>query len=183
MLFKKEKKVIRLINRYLKEVGKCLDIAQEAIRHYINGEIDKAKPLAKQTRLAESGVDDLRHEIRDQLYSGAYMPLLREDIYRLVESIDKVANASEAACDFFLNQRPRIPKEMHDDFLTIAQTSLSIFIPLKEAISVFINGEKANGLLREHTKAVCTQESEVDRRYDQRRVLFILYPPTYCQGG
>ena len=101
MLFKKEKKVIKLLNHYLEEVGKCLDIAQETIQHYINGEIDKAKSLAKKTRLTESGVDDIRHQIRDQLYSGAYMPLLREDIYRLVESIDKVANAGEAACDFF----------------------------------------------------------------------------------
>ena len=38
--------------------------------------------------------DLIRHEIRNKLYYGAYMPLLREDIYKLVECIDMVANFS-----------------------------------------------------------------------------------------
>ena len=57
----------------------------------------------------ETQADLIRHEIRNKLYYGAYMPLLREDIYKLVECIDMVANSAEKCCDFFLNQRPVIP--------------------------------------------------------------------------
>ncbi len=43
----------------------------------------------------ETQADLIRHEIRNKLYYGAYMPLLREDIYKLVECIDMVANSAE----------------------------------------------------------------------------------------
>ena len=63
---------------------------------------------------------------------------------------------------------------MRDDLLAITQKSLSIFKPLKEAVLIFINGDKANGLIRKHTKVVCDQESEVDRlEWDITKMIFI----------
>ena len=56
----------------------------------------------------ESNADLVRYDLRDKLYSGAYLPLLQEDIYKLIESIDKVANAGEACCDFFLDKSYKI---------------------------------------------------------------------------
>jgi len=35
------------------------------------------------------------------MYSGAYLPLLREDILHLLEQLDKIADGAESCCDFF----------------------------------------------------------------------------------
>ncbi len=105
LLFKKEKKVIEHILKHLDLVEETLKTGIRTIEFYLEGNISEAKVLARKVRSTESEADIVRYETRDKLYSGAYLPLLREDIYKLIESIDKVANAGEACCDFFLNQR------------------------------------------------------------------------------
>jgi len=106
LLFKKEKQVIEFILKHLDLVEDSLKTGIETIEKYLENNISEAKVLARKVRNLESEADVVRYDTRDKLYSGAYLPLLREDIYKLIESIDKVANAGEACCDFFLNQRP-----------------------------------------------------------------------------
>ena len=62
------------------------------------------------------------------------MPLLREDIYKLVESLDRVANAAEKCCDTFLNQRLDIPADLKPHYAGIIQVSLCVGKPLKKAV-------------------------------------------------
>lgn len=173
MLFRKEKEVIELILKYLDEVEKCLTTAVKTVEVYLADDINQAKNLSRQVDEAEGQADLIRHEIRDKLYSGAYLPLLREDIYKLVESIDKVANEGEACCDFFLNQRPSVPDELKRDFLGVSRESLSIIDPLKLAVLCFIRGECKIDVIREHTKDVGFQESVVDKsEWDLTKKIF-----------
>ena len=131
LLFKKEKEVIELILKHLNMVEDCLLNAIQTIEHYLQDNISEAKISARKSRSAESEADIIRYGIRDKLYSGAYLPLLRDDIYKLIESVDKVGNAGESASDFFLNQRPEVPDEMKPHFLAVARDSIGIIEPLK----------------------------------------------------
>ena len=174
MIFKKEKEVIELIIKYIEEAEQCLLTAENAIQLYINDDIKNAKLLARKTRALESDADLIRYDIRDKLYSGAYLPVLREDIYKLVESIDKVANAGEACCDFFLNQRPVIPPDLRPPFWESAKKSLDTFIPLKNAVLCFLKGECPTEVARQHAKEVGLHESEVDKlEWDLTKAIFI----------
>lgn len=100
--------------------------------------------------------------MRDRLYGGAYMPLLREEVHKLVESLDMVANAAEKCCDAFLNQRPVIPEVLKQDFLTIITVSISIIGPLKHALLCYLKGLCPVEVSRQHTKDVGLIESKVD---------------------
>lgn len=103
----------------------------------------------------------------------AYLPVLREDIYRLVESIDKVANAAEASCDFFLDQRPAIPSELNQSFLLLTRESLGIIAPLKTAILCFLKGECSIEVVRKSTTEVGIIESDVDKiEWDLTKEIF-----------
>ena len=174
MIFKKEKEVIEFILKYMDVVEKCLSSAEKAIRLYIDDNIKEAKVMGRQTGDLESEADLIRFDIRDKLYSGAYMPLLREDIYKLVESLDKVANAAEACCDFFLNQRPVIPVELKPKFLEASIKSLGTYQALKEAVSCFLKGECPLEVSRQNAKNVGLKESEVDQlEWDLTKAIFI----------
>lgn len=174
LLFKKEKEVIELILKHLDMVEDCMRDAIQAVEYYLEGNIGEAKVASRKTRSLESEADIIRYGIRDKLYSGAYLPLLREDIYKLIESIDKVANAAEACSDFFLNQRPAIPDEMKSQFLAIARDSLGIIEPLKLAVLCYFKGECKIEVVREHTKDVGMQESRVDKlEWDLTKEIFI----------
>jgi predicted phosphate transport protein (TIGR00153 family) len=173
MIFKKEKEVIELIIKYLDEVEACVLTALKGVQVYLQNNIKEAKALARETSDLETKADSIRYDIRDRLYSGAYLPLLREDIYHMVESIDKVANAGEACCNFFLNQRPEIPDSLHSQFLTVAKESLGIVGPLKEAVLCFLRGECTAETVRQYAKDVGMKEAEVDKmEWDLTETIF-----------
>jgi len=174
LLFKKEKEVIELILKHLDLVEQSMKTGITTIEFYLQDNIGEAKIGARKVRNFESEADIVRYNIRDKLYSGAYLPLLREDIYKLIESIDKVANACEACCDFFLNQRPTIPQEMKPLFLEVAHESLGIIDNLKLAVLCYFKGECKIEIVREHTKEVGFQESRVDKlEWDLTKEIFI----------
>ncbi len=162
MLFKKEKEVIDLIEQHAAKMEACLSTAIETLLAYLDDDIAKAKTLARKTDALESDADLIRLQIRDRLYSGAYMPVLREDIYKLVESLDRVANAAEKCCDTFLNQRPEIPAELRSLYADIIRISLGIGEPLKNAVLCYLRGICPIEVSREHAKEVGLAESKVD---------------------
>ncbi len=161
-IFKKEKEVIALIEKHTEKVEECLTVANETLQAYIGGDIPRAKNLARQTDHLETEADMIRHEIRDKLYYGAYMPLLREDIYKLVEKLDTVANSAEKCCDVFLNQRPVVPEFVKADFLTIIGISMNIGESLKHAVLCYLKGICPMEISRQHAKDIGLVESKVD---------------------
>ena len=173
ILFKKEKEVVELILKHLDVIEDVIKSGLKTIEFYLDGNISEAKVWARKTRSTESEADLIRYEIRDKLYLGAYLPLLREDIYKLVESIDKVGNAAEASSDFFLNQRPLIPDEMKPHFLEVSKESLGVIDPLKLAILCYFKGDCKMETVRDHTRDAGLQESRVDRlEWDLTKEIF-----------
>jgi predicted phosphate transport protein (TIGR00153 family) len=174
MLFKKEKEVIELILKHLDVTENTIKSSLKTIEFYLDENIAEAKIWARKTRGTESEADLIRYDIRDKLYLGAYLPLLREDIYKLVESVDKVGNAAEACSDFFLNQRPLIPDEMRPHFLEVSKESLGVIDSLKLAILCYFRGDCKIETVRDHTREVGIQESRVDKlEWDLTKEIFI----------
>jgi predicted phosphate transport protein (TIGR00153 family) len=173
VIFKKEKDVIDLIFKHLDTADECLKTALETIESYLKGDIPKAKQLALRVDGIETEDDFIRYTIRDRLYSGAYLPMIRGDIYNLVERVDKVSDAAEACCDFFLDQRPEIPDGLKPQFLRVAQESFGIIVSLREAIINYLGEGGSVEAVREKSKEVGIKESDVDKlEWDLTRQIF-----------
>ena len=76
-LFKKEKAVNKLILKHLDMVEDCVQTSLKAGEFYLEGDLKQAKVHARNSQSLESEADLVRHDIRDKLYSGAYLPQLR----------------------------------------------------------------------------------------------------------
>lgn len=163
-IFKKEKRVVGLAMDYLEALEACLGHARDALEHYITGDLDKAKEDAKNADDAESKADDLRHEIAEGLYAGAFLPAIRGDVYGLIESVDHVVNGAEACADFFLMQRPDIPADLREPFSEIAGESFKMAKPLAKALSTYFKPKGKAKEIRERVKKVSDQESVVDAK-------------------
>jgi predicted phosphate transport protein (TIGR00153 family) len=181
VFFRKESEVIDLILKHLNTVEESLATAMETIETYFKGDIPKAKkgdiPKAKSLALKVDGIetqaDFIRYTIRDKLYLGAYLPIMRGDLYNLIERIDKVCNAAEACCDFFLDQRPEIPEELKPQFLHVAQESFGIIVYLKEAMVNYLEEGSKVDVIREKSKQIGIKESDVDKiEWDLTRKIF-----------
>lgn len=162
VIFRKEKEVIDLIVKHADAMEECLVVSAQTLQSYLQNDLTQAKKLAIQSDALESKADKIRREVRDKLYSGAYMPILREDIFRLVVTIDEVANAAEACCDVFLNQRPEVPEQFQDDFNKIIDASLGVGESLKHAVLCYLQGICPVEVSRQHSKDIGLLESKVD---------------------
>jgi uncharacterized protein Yka (UPF0111/DUF47 family) len=85
-----------------------------------------------------------------------------------------VANAAEACCDFFLNQRPEVPEEMKSHFREVTHESLEIISSLKLAVLCYFKGDCKIETVRDHTREIGLQESRVDKlEWDLTKEIFI----------
>ncbi len=160
---KKESNVIDLILKLINKVEECLRAGMDTIQHYLKGEIDEAKEMAKKTDHLETETDEIRREVEGLLFSGAFLPSLRGDVHVLVEAVDKIADSAEACCDFAMGQRPEIPDDFKSDFHKIARDSISSYDPFKEAVeNLFSEKQKDIATIRERVRDVGIRESDVD---------------------
>ncbi len=172
MPFRKEKEINKLILKHLDSVCRCLQLALDTVKEYLDDHIKEAKALALKVDRSETDADVILREIMSKLYSGAYLPSLRSDIFHLVQHMDGIANAAEACCDFLLDQRPDIPKEMRPHFRSIMEKSISSCTPLMEAARSFLKGEDPS-TVQENARQVGIMESEVDKEeWDLTRDIF-----------
>jgi len=172
-MYKKEKEVNKLLLKHLEKVDECLKTSLVTVEKYLNGEIKEAKTLAKKVDFIETESDYIRHEIIGKMYSGAYLPLLREDILRLLEHLDKIADGAESCCDFFLDQRPEIPDDLKPRLFNAMETSVSCFSPLKDAVVFFFTDKVDIETIRELVKKVGIIESDIDKQeWDITRDIF-----------
>ncbi|MCB1094047.1 MAG: DUF47 domain-containing protein [Verrucomicrobiae bacterium] len=161
-IFKKEKDVVGLALGYLDVVDQCVRTAGQAVILYLNGDRPGAAALQPKVSELESQADEIRRCIGDKLYSGAYLPLMRGDIYSIIDSLDHVPNAAEACCNFFTSQTPDIPDDFVAAYLETSRASFGIITELSEVVTSFFKPKGKIDAIREHAKGVGTQESAVD---------------------
>ena len=172
MPFRKEKEINKLILKHLESVCRCLQLALETVQEYLNDHIEEAKALALRVDRSETEADVILREIMSKLYAGAYLPSLRSDIFHLVQHMDGIANAAEACCDLFLDQRPDIRKELKPHFRRIMEKSISSCTPLMEALRSFLKNEDPI-TIQENARQVGIKESDVDKEeWDITRDIF-----------
>ena len=160
---KKESDVIDLILKLIGKIEECLRASMDTIQHYLKAEIAEAKEMAKNTDHLETQTDEIRREVEELLFSGAFLPSIRGDVHVLVESMDKIADSGEACCDFAMSQRPEIPEDFKSDFHTVAVDSIYSYDPLKEAAENFFSEkEKDVSIIRDKIRDVGIRESDVD---------------------
>jgi predicted phosphate transport protein (TIGR00153 family) len=162
MIFKKEKEVVGDMIEHINAVEASAKTAIRSIEAYLEGDISKSKDLQRRVDDIETQADLIRYGIRDRLYSGAYLPLYRESVYKLVESMDKVSNAAEACCDFFLGQSIEIPNPLKSQFIAICRSCFGIVSPLRDAMLAFIEGDTDVSGIQAKAKQVGFVESNVD---------------------
>jgi predicted phosphate transport protein (TIGR00153 family) len=161
-IFKKEKEVANLALEYLETATRCVSVGQSTVIAYLNGEIEKAAAMQRETADLESAADTARRSIGDRMYSGAYMPLIRGDIYSLIESLDKVPNAAEACTSFFLSEKPQVPDEFKEAFVAVTEESYGTMAELHKAVKTFFKPKGDIEKIRGHAKEVGVRESRVD---------------------
>jgi len=163
LIFKKEKRVVKLILQHIEKTSDSVQETTNALKSYISGSPDESWAADSHVYSLESEADSLLREIREMLYSGAYLPSIRGDIYRLMSSVDSVSNKAESCFDFFCNQIPDIPEEYRSDFATALDLTADCFAEFRKALEAFFGPKDKLKSVRTHCRAVGELESRIDQ--------------------
>ena len=163
-LWKKGKKVVALLTHHTDAVNHTLQSTETALVSYLDGLPDPDQTLNAAVDRAESEADLIRREIQKTLYAGAYLPRLREDIFHLVDQVDRIADTAESCSDFFTIQHPEIPPEYKDAFRELIQMTLGNFEPFRQAMRVYFKPKGKLDEVLEYCEEASKMESLVDRQ-------------------
>ncbi len=105
-IFKKEKKVVELALRHVDLTRESLGIMAAAVKAAASDDLSGLDSAAKSVNRLETDADEALRDIRDLLYSGAYLPTIRGDLYRLLSAVDKITNRIEGCVEFVSSQKP-----------------------------------------------------------------------------
>ncbi len=136
-----ERDVRTMLDEHIDMVGAVLQKALDSIEHYLNDNIDAAKVSAREVDDLEALADKVLRRIIACMQGGAFLPIMRKDIFQLVSAVDDVANAAEHFCDFCLSQRPEISKAFRGAFQDITRANVEMLPDLKEAIETLRLGQ------------------------------------------
>jgi len=162
LIFKKEKQVVELALKHAETTDESLRIMVEAIKGFFgDGGKSLAKSAARVNEL-ETEADSLLRDIRELLYSGAYLPTIRGDIYRLLSAVDDVTNKIENALDFVNYQKPISTRAYVEPLEEILDMTVDCFSELSKALRAFFKPKGKVEDLREHCRRVGELESSID---------------------
>jgi len=158
-LWWKSKEVEERIFQHFNRVEATLIKGREALEAYLRGELERAEALAQEASDLESQADGVRRQVEAQLLSGALLADSRQDLWEIIERVDKLADVGEAMLYFLLLQRVEIPEKLKPLIETIYAKTLELIEALKEAIHLlFRNLEE----LPRYTERVEQLEHEID---------------------
>jgi predicted phosphate transport protein (TIGR00153 family) len=169
MSSEKERIVKQLIDSHVEKVGDCLACFRGCFEAFLENDVNTLESIHENCDYAETEADILRRKIGDHLYSGAFLPMERKDVYMMTEAIDKIANKAETASDVVVYQCPEVPNDYKGDLYDVVETMGNMFQTLREAALKYtpddsLQTESNLAAIREKISKIGVMESEVDKK-------------------
>ncbi len=158
--FGKNKELLKKLETYFGVVRETLKTLDEAMSYCLNNGIDEHfHTLAVRTHQHESQADDIRRSIELDLYKKSLLPESRQDLFGIIEMIDRIPNCGESIVNMIISQRmvpdTCIKKELLELIKVSTETTEYV---LEAAIQCF-------------NKASNDKVSELNRRVDDNETL------------
>jgi len=83
------------LQMHMEKVAECVDKIPEIIDAYQHQNKGKVKSLAKKISRLEHAADLIKHDIRNNLPRGIFMPVDRANLLRILKNQDSIANRVE----------------------------------------------------------------------------------------
>ena len=96
-----QKKEMFFYNLFCEQIGKILDVGECFFEWISNYQMDDIKEKADEFGRMENECDDLAHRVLQEVHKSFITPFDREDIYMMVNNMDKIVDAMEKTANSF----------------------------------------------------------------------------------
>ena len=162
MMLKKEREVNFLLEKYLDEIKEWLKVSSDALSSYLSDDVEKINHLLLSKNQIHTSLETGRQEIWDRLCNGAYLPFMRGDLYGIVKSVGKIADAATLSCETFLFLQPEIPIKIKNQLATIVRMVFFLFRPIHESVLYYLRGDDVQKVIRKNVDVFLAKRAEVN---------------------
>jgi len=160
-----------LVTGHLVQVEEAVAAMAKGLAAALDGRPwEEIEELAVLTHRAEARADDLRRAAERELVRGAFLAGTRRILLDIVEGVDRLANAAEAAMYFLTLQRVTLPELLHPLVRDAVATMVSQMSNVRAAVMGLLAGDPA---AINQAEEVDRKESRVDEL--QRRAIARLF--------
>ncbi|SIQ62858.1 hypothetical protein SAMN05920897_1121, partial [Alkalispirochaeta americana] len=121
-IFASRAKTLELeIEQFLGLVDQSALLLEEAVKKYIQGDLDLFEKQFGEIDRIERDADDLRRQIKHRLYAEMLIPDSRGDVLGLLETTDSICDVAKRVATHFSIEKPEIYPFLKDDFLELTE--------------------------------------------------------------
>jgi len=171
---KKEEQVLQLMCDHLHHVHECVSSCKKLFDRYLENNRAACEELWQEVQRWEHEADLLRRDVYQALGQGAFLPLLRADLHRLVDILDDVAGVGEDLTDMLVCEQPVFPAVLLPLMQNIFARTMEQMEEMVRTVRLFlqdhqsIHSEVVTGM-----QTVLAVEHEIDTiEHDLTRVIF-----------
>jgi predicted phosphate transport protein (TIGR00153 family) len=146
---KKEDQVIENVKEHLRLLCLAFESFYSGIRNNDSSKMREVIDLEREG-------DSIRREIISTIYAGAFLPYLRPDLCRFVETLDRVFDSLEDTA--FNYSDVALPEEIREECVRVASMNTNMCEMLAISFDAMVNGED----LREKALAIRIYEKRID---------------------
>ena len=155
---------------HMEKVAQCVALVREIFEPYRQGDMERVRAMAEDLSSLEHEADRLKHDIRNNLPRGLFLPVARTNLLRIVTTQDSIANHAENTGVILTYKQARVFEGFDAAFDRLLDSSVETFElaraiidELDELLETGFGGAEANNVralvekvaLREHETDVC----------------------------
>lgn len=162
MMLKKEREVIFLLEKHLEEVKEWLKVFSEALRYYLSDNLEKFNSLHLRKNVNSAFLEAERQEIWHRLCDGAYFPITRGDLFEIVKSVGRIADAATLSYETFMYLQPQIPSKIKNQLAIMTRLVCFLFQPIHESILYYLRGDDVQKVIEKNVDQFLQKRAEVN---------------------
>jgi predicted phosphate transport protein (TIGR00153 family) len=161
-----EQSILRDAQKHVEETYKTVTYFAEAIKAFIQADLNAKTVAIENVRQSEHEADVLRSKMVSELAESLLLPPDREDLMHFVKTLDKIADWTNGAARLlgFIEHRP--PENILKNISTATELIFTSISKLKDSIHALTKNDLKKALL--DCEEVDRLEHEAD---DQKKVL------------
>ena len=125
------------LQMHMAKVAECINELPIIMEAYLTNDAGKVASLAEKISSLEHNADMLKHEIRNNLPRGLFMPVDRSKLLRILSLQDSIANRAENLAVLLTFKQANTFDSFEDSLLSLLKNSLDTFQFANQVIDDF----------------------------------------------
>jgi uncharacterized protein len=164
------KNLILRIDEFFDNVEIGLLVFREAIKSYLDKDMESFHRHLHKVEALESNADKLQRSIENEMITNSILPQHRAEVSKLIDELDEIIDALKSSLNEIDTELPDIPESLNKNFISLSETSANAAEELIPAARAFF---KAPFTVREKLLKVYYFESETDKiALNTKKIIF-----------